>query len=64
MPDPVQAPSSGELPPRVSSSERDKGYRDLLSYIVSNAVAGEIMAVENYAQMVHLMPDVSSKIDA
>lgn len=51
------------MPPRILSSEREKGYRDLLSYIVSNAVAGEIMAVENYSQMVHLMPDTASKIE-
>src|SRR4051794_26477820 len=41
---------------------RDKNYFNLLSYIVSNAVAGEIMAVENYSEMVYLMPDVASKI--
>jgi len=40
----------------------DPGYYDLLSFIVSNAVAGEIMAVENYSEMVHLMPDTESKI--
>lgn len=42
---------------------RDRGYFDLLAFIVSNAVAGEIMAVENYSQMVQLMPDVQSKVD-
>ncbi len=42
---------------------RDGVYFDLLSYIVSNAVAGEIMAVENYSEMVHLMPTVESKIE-
>jgi fatty aldehyde decarbonylase len=51
------------VPPRLLTSERDASYRDLLSYIVSNAVAGEIMAVENYSQMVHLMPDVPAKIE-
>lgn len=45
-------------------SRSDKGYWNLLSYIVSNAVAGEIMAIENYSDMVALMPDVPSKIEA
>ncbi|MGY6518377.1 MAG: ferritin-like fold-containing protein [Lysobacteraceae bacterium] len=39
-------------------------YFDLLAYIASNAVAGEIMAVENYSEMVPLMPDTESKIEA
>ena len=56
------SPRAGH-PERILSSERDAGYRDLLSYIVSNAVAGEIMAVENYSQMVHLVPDVAGKIE-
>jgi len=42
---------------------RDQGYYDLLSYIVSNAISGEIMAVENYSEMVQLMPDSVSRID-
>jgi fatty aldehyde decarbonylase len=43
---------------------RNAAYRDLLSFIVSNAVAGEIMAVENYSEMVHLMPDTAAKLEA
>jgi fatty aldehyde decarbonylase len=43
---------------------RDRGYYDLLSYIVSNAISGEIMAVENYSEMVQIMPDVRSRIEA
>jgi fatty aldehyde decarbonylase len=35
----------------------------LLSFVVSNARQGEIMAVENYSEMVHLMPDTDSKIE-
>jgi fatty aldehyde decarbonylase len=46
------------------TSARDRGYFDLLSYIVSNAVSGEIMAIENYSEMVQLMPDCKSKIEA
>jgi len=44
--------------------ERDDGYFNLLSYIVSNAIAGEVMAIENYSEMVHLMPTVEAKIEA
>jgi fatty aldehyde decarbonylase len=43
--------------------DKDKRYYDLMAYIVSNAVAGEIMAVENYSEMVQLMPDTESKIE-
>jgi fatty aldehyde decarbonylase len=42
---------------------RDQGYFNLLSYIVSNAVSSEIMAVENYSEMVQLMPDCASRIE-
>jgi len=57
-------------PPEVSSpvegraaTQRDEGYFNLLSYIVSNAIAGEVMAIENYSEMVHLMPTVQTKIE-
>lgn len=50
--------------PQPKPDGRDQGYWDLLSYIVSNAVAGEIMAIENYSDMVALMPDTASKIEA
>ncbi|HEX7154265.1 MAG TPA: ferritin-like domain-containing protein [Thermoanaerobaculia bacterium] len=43
--------------------ERDRGYYNLLSYIVSNAIAGEIMAIENYSEMVQLMPTPEEKIE-
>src|SRR6476661_1496611 len=45
-------------------SGRDEGYFNLLSYIVSNAIAGEVMAIENYSEMVLLMPTVEAKIEA
>src|SRR5262249_23463507 len=45
------------------AADRDTGYFNLLSFIVSNAIAGEIMAVENYSQMVHLMPTTEAKIE-
>lgn len=43
--------------------QRSQGYYNLLSYIVSNAIAGEIMAIENYSEMVQLMPTVAEKIE-
>ncbi len=42
---------------------KDQRYYDLMAYIVSNAVAGEIMAVENYSEMVPLWKDTNSKIE-
>lgn len=51
----TQAGSTGVQP--------DKRYFDLMAYIASNAVAGEIMAVENYSEMVQLMPTTDEKID-
>ncbi|MBX2796355.1 MAG: long-chain fatty aldehyde decarbonylase [Myxococcales bacterium] len=42
-------------------SDRD-GYRDLLAYILSNAIAGEITAVDNYSELVHLLPDPGDKL--
>ena len=32
----------------------ERGYYDLLGYVVSTAVAGEIMAVDNYTNMAPL----------
>jgi fatty aldehyde decarbonylase len=47
----------------VAPPDRERGYYNLLSYIVSNAIAGEIMAIENYSEMVQLMPTVEEKIE-
>jgi fatty aldehyde decarbonylase len=41
----------------------DQRYYNLIAYIVSNAIAGEIMAIENYSEMVHLMPTSAAKIE-
>lgn len=49
--------------PKGRAEGRDEGYWNLLSYIVTNSVSGEIMAVENYSEMVHLMPTTDAKID-
>src|SRR5690349_8954674 len=52
----MTASNTGAMP-------RSSGYLQLLSYVVSNAREGEIMAVENYSEMVHLLPDTESKIE-
>lgn len=49
---------------RANRHDKPGGYFDLLAYIFSNAVAGEIMAVENYSEMVPLMEGVDAKIEA
>jgi fatty aldehyde decarbonylase len=53
------------LTPRTAADEEQHQptYWNLLSYIVSNAIAGEIMAIENYSEMVQLMPTVAEKIE-
>ncbi|MBT0962397.1 ferritin-like fold-containing protein [Denitromonas iodatirespirans] len=53
-------PTSEAVPTPASP---DKRYFDLMAYITSNTVAGEIMAVENYSEMVPLMPSTDAKID-
>jgi fatty aldehyde decarbonylase len=56
--------ASGVNEGRQLREQRDNQYFDLLSFIVSNAVAGEIMAIENYSEMVQLMPTTEAKIEA
>src|SRR5256885_5604389 len=51
-------------PVHVPAFPRSNDYLRLLSFVVSNARKGEIMAIENYGEMVHLMPDTDSKIEA
>lgn len=36
---------------RAEKHGKDKRYFDLMAYIVSNTISGEIMAVENYSEM-------------
>ena len=62
MEDPVSTPlatSAAEQP-----KPRGSGYYELLSYIVSNTISGEIVAVENYSEMVSLMPSQEAAIEA
>lgn len=48
---------------RANRHGRDQRYFDLMAYLVSNAISGEIMAIENYSEMVPLMPDTDAKIE-
>ena len=43
--------------------DKDQRYYDLLAYMVSNTVAGEIMAIENYSEMVPLLATTDEKIE-
>ncbi len=49
---------------QASVERRPDSYTELLSYVMSNAVAGEIMAVENYSDMVSLFETVDEKLEA
>lgn len=42
---------------------KDQRYYDLLSFLISNAVAGEIMAIENYSDMVDILDTTDEKIE-
>lgn len=59
---PEQIPQTASESP-VSTVPRNDDYLKLISFVVSNARKGEIMAVENYSEMVQLMPDTESKIE-
>lgn len=58
--------TTAELDRNIQRQQRhgkDDRYFDLMAYIVSNAVAGEIMAVDNYSEMVPLWTDTDKKIE-
>lgn len=57
----VETPSLREA--REARHGKDQRYYDLMAYIVSNAVAGEIMAVDNYCEMVPLLKDTDAKME-
>ncbi|MEX2625414.1 MAG: long-chain fatty aldehyde decarbonylase, partial [Ilumatobacteraceae bacterium] len=63
----VSARRPGGIPdveaPSFAGADAD-GYQALLSYVLSNAAAGEIMAVDNYSDMVSLFDSVDEKLDA
>lgn len=53
-----------DAPPIEVLAPRNEGFMRLLSYVVSNARAGEIMAIHNYSDIVRLVPDTDAKIEA
>ncbi|XVJ71143.1 MAG: long-chain fatty aldehyde decarbonylase [Rhizobacter sp.] len=57
----VAIPPSAET--RAAKNGKDQRYFDLMAYIVSNTISGEIMAVENYSEMVPLMGSTDEKIE-
>lgn len=61
--EPVDLRPAGRRMELQANHDKSDGYFNLISYIASNAIAGEVMAVENYSEMVPLMPDTESKID-
>ena len=42
---------------------QDQRYFDLLSFAVSNAIAGEIMAIDNYSQMIPMLESTEEKLE-
>ncbi|MEO0442346.1 MAG: ferritin-like domain-containing protein [Pseudomonadota bacterium] len=43
---------------------KDQRYYDLLAFIVSNGIAGELMAIDNYTQMVPILTSTEDKLEA
>jgi SAM-dependent methyltransferase/rubrerythrin len=62
----VPAADAACCPPASTSvaTSQEELYPALLSYVLSNAVAGEIMAVDNYSDMVALFDDIDEKLEA
>lgn len=48
---------------RAERHGKDQRYFDLMAYIVSNTISGEIMAVENYSEMVPIMGTTDAKVE-
>lgn len=61
--EPVDLRPAGRRTELKTDHDKSDGYFNLIAYIASNAIAGEVMAVENYSEMVPLMPDTESKIE-
>jgi fatty aldehyde decarbonylase len=63
----IQPSKRAAIPPsteaRAAKHGKDQRYFDLMAYIVSNTISGEIMAVENYSEMVPLMGTTDEKIE-
>ena len=48
---------------RTTPIMEDQAYKNLMAYIVTNTISGEIMAINNYTAMVPLLDDVEEKIE-
>ena len=59
----IQMQTSAEQPVQ-STDGRSEYYLKVLSFVASNAWCGENIAVQNYSEMVPLMPTVEAKIEA
>jgi fatty aldehyde decarbonylase len=46
-----------------TAEAREKSYYDLIAYVASNAIAGELMAIDNYSEMVPLLEGTEAKIE-
>jgi fatty aldehyde decarbonylase len=46
----------------VRDESRGEKYYNLIAFISSNAIAGELTAINNYSEMVHLVPDLDTKL--
>jgi len=57
------APHTPNAVARAQRHGKDQRYFDLMAYIVSNTISGEIMAVENYSEMVPIMGSTDAKIE-
>jgi fatty aldehyde decarbonylase len=60
---PVDLRSQNRRNELQTQHDKSDGYFNLIAYIASNAIAGEVMAVENYSEMVPLMPTTDDKIE-
>lgn len=58
------SPSAMMRPPESDAPQHSDYYLKVLSFVISNAWCGENIAVQNYSEMVPLMPNVEEKIEA
>lgn len=63
QPAPVDLRPANRREELKSGQSKSDGYFNLMAYIVSNAISGEIMAIENYSEMVPLMGTTEDKIE-
>ena len=55
--------SNNETPTQVVE-DKNKQYWDLLAFLLSNSISGEIIATENYALLVPLLDNTDDKLEA